>query len=83
MPQTEYITRTSTAPDSWLCACGNTPAADGFYPCDREGQQVEPTAEAWTTDCYVCARCGRIIHQERLEVVGRAAAQSSPRESTR
>jgi hypothetical protein len=56
--------------DWWVCPCGNTPDQEGFYPCSSEGEQVEPTPEEWTTDCYVCDRCGRIIKQSNLEVVG-------------
>jgi hypothetical protein len=56
--------------DWWVCPCGNTPGQEGFYPCSSEGEQVEPTPEEWTTDCYVCDRCGRIIKQSNLEVVG-------------
>ena len=52
------------------CLCGNTPAQQGFYPCSSEGQQVEPTPEDWNTNCYVCDRCGRIIDQTTLAVVG-------------
>jgi hypothetical protein len=55
---------------SWLCLCGNSPTAEGFYPCDSEGEQVEPTPEYWTTNWYVCDRCGRIIDQDTLAVVG-------------
>ena len=57
-------------PDSWICRCGNTPLEDGFYPCDTQGRKVEPTPEEWTTNCYVCDRCGRIIEQSTREVVG-------------
>jgi len=60
---------------SWACLCGNTPRLEGFYPCDAEGQIVEPTPETWTTDCYVCDRCGRIINQATREVVGRVRNQ--------
>ena len=56
--------------DSWICICGNTPIGDGFYPCNTEGEQVEPTPEGWTTNWYVCDRCGRVIDQQTLEVVG-------------
>jgi hypothetical protein len=56
--------------DEWLCLCGNRAIEDGFYPCNSEGEQVEPTDEDWTTNCYVCDRCGRIIRQDSREVVG-------------
>jgi hypothetical protein len=55
--------------DAWVCICGNTADASGFYPCDNEGNEVEPTAEQWTTNNYVCFSCGRIINQDTLEVV--------------
>lgn len=83
MLSSEHIAITSTDPDAWLCVCGNTPTADGFYPCDARGGEVEPTAEAWTTNCYACARCGRIIDQGRLEVVGRAAVHPGDQEPPR
>lgn len=57
-------------PNFWICLCGNTPMADGFFPCDHEGALVEPTPEEWTTNWYVCERCGRIIDQATTEVVG-------------
>jgi hypothetical protein len=43
---------------------------EGFYPCDDKGEKVESTPDAWKTDCFVCDRCGRIIEQDMLEVVG-------------
>jgi hypothetical protein len=58
---------------AWVCICKNTPGDDGFYTCDKEGNEVEPTAKEWTTGLYVCNRCGRIIDPETLEVVGRKA----------
>lgn len=58
---------------AWHCLCGNVASNDGFYPCDSEGNQVEPTPEAWTTDWYVCAHCGRIIDQATLTIVKQAA----------
>jgi hypothetical protein len=54
----------------WKCLCGNLAEEDGFYPCNDVGKYVEPTAVEWTTNCYVCARCGRVINQDTLEVVG-------------
>lgn len=48
--------------DSWLCSCGTaTGRGDGFYPCDQEGREMEPT-EAWP-DLYGCHGCGAIYHQ--------------------
>ncbi len=62
-----------TALGEGVCLCGNRPIDYGFFPCNAAGEIVEPTLEAWTTDCYVCDKCGRIINQETLEVVGRRA----------
>jgi len=64
----EYIATAAQDTDAWLCICGNRPDTDGFYPCDRKGNEMEPV-QGWE-DLYVCARCGRIIKQESLEVVG-------------
>jgi len=57
--------------EAWICLCGNTPVADGFYPCDSDGTEMEPAA-GWN-DLYVCARCGRIINQTSLDIVGRTS----------
>jgi hypothetical protein len=65
----EQIIHESGSDDAWICICGNTPVSEGFYPCDKEGREVEPDA-GWD-DLYVCAKCGRIIKQNSLEVVGR------------
>lgn len=57
----------------WRCLCGNGTSSDGFYPCDSAGNEVEPTPEAWTTNWYVCGRCGRFFDQYTLTIVKRAA----------
>jgi len=57
--------------EAWICICGNTPEEDGFYPCDKDGNEVDPTPQHWKTDWYVCASCGRMIDVDTLEVVGR------------
>jgi hypothetical protein len=55
------------------CVCGNTPVGQGFFPCLRSGQLVDPTPEAWVDGyLYRCDRCGQIIDGETLQVVGRA-----------
>ncbi len=63
-----YITHQAGDKDAWICICKNMPASDGFYPCDEDGNEVEPV-KGWT-GLYVCNRCGRIIDQSSLEVVG-------------
>lgn len=65
------ITHEQGNDEAWICLCGNRPDADGFYPCDNEGKEMEPIAE-WE-ELYVCGKCRRIIHLETLEVVGRAS----------
>lgn len=70
MDKKEYITREPGDKDAWHCICGNTPGDGGFYACDKDGNEVEPTEKDWTTDLYVCADCGRMIHYDTLEVVG-------------
>jgi hypothetical protein len=65
--------------DAWICLCGNTPDADGFYPCDPTGAEIEPTAENAWNGLYICNGCGRIINQATLEVVPKeGAAAPSP-----
>lgn len=71
MDRKEYITHSAGDKDAWTCVCGNRPTSDGFYSCDKEGNEVVPTREAWKTNWYVCARCGRMIDADTLEVVGR------------
>ena len=67
----EHITHAPGETDAWICMCRNTPVADGFFPCDDEGKETEPVT-GWK-DLYVCAKCGRIIDQKSLEVVGRVS----------
>jgi len=66
----EYITHEPGNPEAWVCICGNQPHQDGFYPVNFLGQWCEPVAGPWDTEAYGCARCGRIIDQNDLEVVG-------------
>ncbi len=67
--QKEFITHEESDPDAWTCICRNTPCGGGFYPCNSNGDEVEPVEGKWD-DLYVCADCGRIIQQDTLEVVG-------------
>ena len=67
----EFITHESGSDDAWVCVCGNQPDGDGFFPCDAQGNEIEPTVGSGWTNLYVCAQCGRIIEQDTLEVVGR------------
>jgi len=63
----EHIKHEDGNKEAWVCICGNTPSSDGFYPCDNDGNEMVP-AEGWE-GLYVCARCGRIIEQNTLEVI--------------
>ncbi len=51
------------------CACDNDVMKDGFYPCDEWGEEVIPTSKEWDGR-WACVRCGRIIKEATLEVVG-------------
>jgi len=64
----EFIKHEEGNEEAWVCLCGNRPDSDGFFPCDKDGDELEPV-DGWE-DLYVCGRCGRIIHQSTLEVVG-------------
>jgi len=70
MKTKEYITHEPANKEAWKCICGNTPTGGGFYACNENGDEVEPTEKEWTTNLYVCADCGMIINQNTLEVVG-------------
>jgi hypothetical protein len=56
--------------EAWICICGNRPAGGGFYPCDKNGDEMEPSKGSNWKGLYVCNECGRIIDFETLEVVG-------------
>jgi len=63
----EYIKHEEGNAEAWVCLCSNRPDSDGFFPCDKDGNEMEPV-EGWE-DLYVCGRCGRIIDQLTLEVL--------------
>jgi hypothetical protein len=71
MATAEFIKHEAGDSDAWICLCGNNPVSDGFYPCDHDGNEVEPVT-GWK-GLYVCSRCGRIIEQSTLRVIGRKA----------
>ena len=66
----ENITHEAENDEAWICVCKNTPVDDGFYPCDRNGNELEPTIGSGWDNLYVCPKCGRIINQETLVFVG-------------
>jgi hypothetical protein len=57
--------------EAWICICTNTPSDSGFYPCNEDGNEIEPTKRSGWNNLYVCADCGRIIDSKTLEVVRR------------
>jgi len=68
MNERKRITHEAGNDEAWICICGNTPSEDGFYPCDSKGKEMEPVI-GWE-ELYVCAKCGAIIDQKTLEIVG-------------
>jgi hypothetical protein len=70
MPK-EFITHQAGSDEAWICICGNEPTGQGFFTCDAQGNEIEPNIGSGWTDLYVCAKCGRIVKQGTLEVVGR------------
>ena len=70
MKQIDRLTKITVDRDLWICLCGNTASAQGFFPCDSEGERVEPSLQAWTSGWYVCDGCGRIIDEATRRVVG-------------
>jgi hypothetical protein len=75
----EHISHESGSREAWICLCGNTPGDNGFYPCDEKGAEIEPD-KFWVKPLYVCDNCGRIIHQDSLEVIGRKIAEAGPKQ---
>jgi hypothetical protein len=69
-PKRERIRTEPCDSDAWVCPCGNRPTDGGFYPCDTDGHEIEPTLESSWKGLYVCADCGRIIDQKTLIVTG-------------
>lgn len=58
-----YFVTTHEAGTGFACVCGNTPDSDGFFSCDTNGNEMEPTLESSWNGLYVCARCGQ-LHRE-------------------
>ena len=60
--------------DAWVCICGNKPHLLGFYPCDAEGDALEPDGSA--SDLVYCDQCRRIIAQMTGTVIGFRAEEA-------
>jgi len=67
----KYISFEAHDRDCWICTCGNYAEAEGFYPCDRDGNVIEPVTDSWWDELYRCERCGRVIDQRDHRVLGR------------
>lgn len=72
----QKISHENGNPDAWICVCGNRPDADGFLVCDAGGNEIEPDC-GWA-GLYLCNRCGVIIDQQSLNMVGRAQLVRTP-----
>jgi hypothetical protein len=59
----------------WECPCGNTSDKSGFMPSDSAGNftPLDPDSgeTGWGSEYGTCERCGRIVSEKTLEVVGR------------
>ncbi|MDR2569726.1 MAG: hypothetical protein LBD23_05445 [Oscillospiraceae bacterium] len=53
--------KSSEFDDGFECECGNYVGSDGFSPCDKEGNEMEPCGK-WDYDS-ICASCGLIYHE--------------------
>ncbi len=62
--------------DAWICVCGNRPIDQGFYPCDANGNELDPVKGSGWSGLHVCDGCGRVIDQKTLKVVGRKPRSS-------
>jgi hypothetical protein len=66
----EYIKAEASNKEAWICICGNTPVGIGFYPCNRWGNEIDPSIGSGWKNLYICFKCGRMIDQETLQVTG-------------
>jgi hypothetical protein len=48
--------------DYMTCDCGNIPETDGFFPCDSNGNEMEPLLGSNWDSLYICARCKEIYN---------------------
>ena len=53
--------------DDIHCSCGNTPSSDGFFPCDANGNEMEPTLGSGWDGLYVCPVCSTMYKFEEQE----------------
>lgn len=65
----EYILHAEESEDTWICMCGNMAEDAGFYPCNEQGNEVEPVKGEWD-NLYICMGCGRLFNQDDRKVIG-------------
>ncbi len=68
MTTKEFITHEKGSEEAWICLCGNRTDADGFHPCDKNGDEMVPAKDGRICMCAVGA--GGSSTQYSLEVVG-------------
>lgn len=55
--------------DNYVCVCGNRPDTDGFYPCDSDGNDLEPVLDGLWDGLYRCDRCRVVLPATVFDVV--------------
>jgi hypothetical protein len=71
-PVPEFIGHEGNDTFAWVCICGNKTNTDGFYTCDRQGNDIVPTTGSIWGEFYRCGGCGRIIDKRSRRVLGKA-----------
>jgi len=56
------IIKTDMEVKDFKCGCGNTSFIDGLFPCNSNGEVIEPTIENGWNGLYRCGRCGQIYN---------------------
>lgn len=54
----EWVTETLSG--DWLCVCGNTINAQGFWPY-HDGHEVASSDPRWDGSSTACRRCRRVV----------------------
>lgn len=54
------------------CLCGNNPNAQGAYPCDLQGKEMEMPPNDDEPQKWCCDNCGRIFDGQTGQVVARS-----------
>ena len=54
------------ARNNYTCTCGNTADDLGFYPCDENGEEIEPDEDSDWANLYVCGKCKNVINFDEI-----------------